>query len=281
MTMLLILPLAFLPLAGCGQDGTARTAGGKRSRTTFQVPREWQEATGFEASPVGSEEPYLVYQSRDFQNLLVIPPGTDSAWVLALPDKRVFAIPRGRVSLTGVGADVTSAQPVERGAFAKTGADIVFQAGEENIRVYPWAPLVGEVPLTTLLVKKKEYAESAAEYTPDSVAVRIVKGRREPAEIMVFFGTWCSTCRKHLPELIRVLEDADNPALTARFIAVDENLTNPRDLIDRFEVHTTPTVVVLAGTREIGRIAGLPKTTMDRDLAAILGPELEKSKPRR
>jgi thiol-disulfide isomerase/thioredoxin len=233
------------------------------------VPREWIEGTGFEASPADRAEPYLVYQSRDYQHLLVMPTGSEQVWVLNLIDRKVYDVPRNRVVITGRGAEVTSAPAEEIGLFEKTGADIVFAAGGETVRIYPAAPLTGEIELSTLLAKKPEYLEAAGEYRPDPGALARIR-EAGPLRVVVFFGTWCSSCSRHLPTLIQTLEQADNPALVTRYIAVDEKLTVPKEEIDRFRVHTTPTVIVLQGDREIGRIDGLPELSMDQDLAAIV-----------
>jgi thiol-disulfide isomerase/thioredoxin len=264
---------AFIVAAGCQKtpDGDG-AAGGRGASEAFAIPTDWQEARGFEATPVGSEEPFLVYQSRDFQNLLVVPLTGEAAWVLDLAGKRVASIPRGRLSITGGGAVVSSAVATPLGAFTKTGADILFQADSLDIRVGPWAPLTGEVPLETLFAKKKEYAEAAAAYVPDPGALARIGDDSRTLEVVAFFGTWCSSCRKYLPALIRSLELAGNPRLSTRYIGVDENLTTPKDEIDRHRVHVTPTFVILSGGRELGRIEGTPKTTVEKDLAAILAP---------
>jgi thiol-disulfide isomerase/thioredoxin len=264
----LILMLA----AACGKaPGQASGGGASAAAGAFSIPSEWQEARGFEATPVGSEEPFLVYQSRDFQSLLVVPLVGEEAWVLDLAGKRVAGIPRRRLSITGEGAVVSSATATSRGTFTKTGADILFQAGDLDIRVGPFAPLTGEVPLETLLAKKKEYASAAADYVPDPGALARISGENRPLEIKAFFGTWCSSCRKYLPALIRSVEMAANPKVTVRYISVDENLSTPKDEIDRYKVHTTPTFIVLGdGGRELGRLEGIPQTTVEKDLAAIL-----------
>jgi thiol-disulfide isomerase/thioredoxin len=260
-----------LVAAGCQKaPGGASNNRAAAEAGAFEIPSDWQEARGFEATPVGSEEPLLVYQSRDFQKLLVVPLAGDEAWVLDLAGKRVAGIPRGRLSITGNGAEVSSARATSRGTFTKTGADILFQAGDLDIRVGPWAPLTGDVPLETLLSKKKEYAEAAAAYEPDPGALARIGGESRPLEVVAFFGTWCSSCRKYLPALIRSLEMAENPRLAVRYIAVDENLSTPKEEIERHRVHVTPTFVVLEGGREIGRIEGTPRSTVEKDLAAIL-----------
>ena len=269
--MCYVMALAATGFSACGQPETGSSSGrSKNKAVAFQVPRDWAEAPGFEASPVEVEDFYLVYQSRDFQNLLVLPSGSDEAFVLQLLETAVYMIPRGRVVITGTGAEVTSARPEERGVFVRNGSDIVFDAGDQKIRVYPGAPMTGEIPVSTLLAKKKDYAEAVQDYRPDPVAVARLKETKKPLEIVVFFGTWCSTCRRHLPELIKGLVEADNPVLAVRYIAVDENLSTPKEEIERFRVHVTPTVVVLEGGREVGRLDGLPKSTLDKDLADLI-----------
>lgn len=69
--------------------------------------------------------------------------------------------------------------------------------------------------------------------------------------IIDFWGTWCAPCRTLRPHLASL---ADDHVEAWRIVAVhvDEN----PDVVDRYEVGTTPTLVFVRGGDEVHRIAG-------------------------
>ncbi len=73
----------------------------------------------------------------------------------------------------------------------------------------------------------------------------------ERGVIIDFWGTWCQPCRTLRPHL----EDlADHFADSWRMVAV--HVEENEDLVDRFEVTRTPTLVFLRQGDEVHRITG-------------------------
>ena len=69
--------------------------------------------------------------------------------------------------------------------------------------------------------------------------------------VIDFWGTWCQPCRTLRPLLEQVAaERADG----WRFVAVHVE-SNP-ELVDRYQVMSTPTLVFVAGGDEVHRLAG-------------------------
>ena len=69
--------------------------------------------------------------------------------------------------------------------------------------------------------------------------------------VVDFWGTWCQPCRTMRPHLEQLANDhADDWRMVA--VHVEEH----PDLVDRFHVSTTPTLVFLRGGQEVHRIAG-------------------------
>ena len=79
-----------------------------------------------------------------------------------------------------------------------------------------------------------------------------------------FWGTWCQPCRTIRPHLERL---ADTHAESWRVVAV--HVDNHPELVDRFEVTTTPTLVFIRGGDEVHRITGAsPISTIDEAMLA-------------
>lgn len=81
--------------------------------------------------------------------------------------------------------------------------------------------------------------------------------------VIDFWGTWCQPCRTLRPLLERL---ADSHAEQWRVVAVHVE-KNP-DLVDRYEVTTTPTLVFIRSGDEVHRITGAsPPSAIDRAMS--------------
>ncbi len=83
--------------------------------------------------------------------------------------------------------------------------------------------------------------------------------------IIDFWGTWCQPCRTLRPHLERL---ADSHAESWRLVAVHTD-ENP-DVVERYDVTTTPTLVFMRGSDEVHRITGAsPPSAIDQAITAI------------
>lgn len=232
---------------------------------------EWKEATGYDFVVAGQDDPLVrVFQSPDYQQLLVYPSTGELAWLFNLKAKTAATLPRAAVSAAAEAATFAPAGATPAGAFTQQGSDMLFKAGGKDAKVGPEPPIIGQISLETLLSKKKEYAVAAKAYTPNAAALSLLKSAQRPVEIVVFFGTWCSYCKHWLPRFIRAMQDANNPNLHVTFYGMDEDFSQPEAEINKYGIRKTPTIVVTAGGAELGRITEEPTKSMEQDLALIL-----------
>lgn len=75
--------------------------------------------------------------------------------------------------------------------------------------------------------------------------------------LVVLFGFWCHDSEREVPRLIKTLAQAR--LASVQYIAVDRNKKAPGDLHQRYDLKYTPTVILLDGTQEIGRIIEQPE----------------------
>jgi len=80
--------------------------------------------------------------------------------------------------------------------------------------------------------------------------------------IIDFWGTWCQPCRTMRPHLERLAEShADDWRMVA--VHVEEH----PDLVDRYSITTTPTLVFVRGGDEVHRIEGaVPLGTVEEQM---------------
>jgi len=235
-------------------------------------PNDWRLVSVYEVShSVDKAWSAQVFQSKDFKYLLVLPDTGLDAWALDLMNLKGYELAVTEIGLTEGRARVPSlAKRVPFGDLQREGASLSFDINDGVVTMTPGEPLVGEVSLALLLKRRPDYLASANRYTPDPNAVAILKTRKSPAEIYVAFGTWCSVCKRVVPTIIRTMELAANPAIKVRYIALDEDKSQPASLIKALAVKTTPTIVVRVGGKEVGRIAGAPTSAIERELVNLL-----------
>jgi hypothetical protein len=93
---------------------------------------------------------------------------------------------------------------------------------------------------------------------------------QEPLDVVAFFGSWCQQCKHVLPGLLRVHALTENPNFTVTLIALDEEMLEPVDWIERCGVVLMPTFIVRINGEEIGRIEEEPEASIEADLVRIL-----------
>ena len=233
----------------------------------------WKPAGSYELTVTnGPGEGGHVYLSRDYKRLLVVPDRADLAWILNLGTHDAWALPVAGVEFSDRGAKLKDVSGQKsRGSFQEKGADILWQEGKTSYVISPEPPMLGEHPIAEILQHKKEYAIDARDYTPDPAIIAKLHAVKAPHDIVVFFGTWCPSCRHWLPRFLKSIQAADNPNLRVRYIAVDANFTQPPDLIEKYNVHMTPSFIILKDGVETGRIKGHPGDSMESDLLKLCG----------
>lgn len=85
----------------------------------------------------------------------------------------------------------------------------------------------------------------------DNIALNRVLLAEDRGVVIDFWGTWCQPCRTLRPHLEKL---ADDHVERWRMVAVHVD-ANP-DVVDRYQVTATPTLLFLRGGEEVERIAG-------------------------
>lgn len=240
------------------------------------IATAWTESVSFfvknAGEPIGTAH---VYDSDDFQRMLVLFEDREQAAVLDLATASVSTIPADSLHATENESVLRSPEGIADylAPLEQNDGTLSFQWDETPIVVEPVPPLIGPVERERIFAVKPTYETAAEKYEPAPEAVAALREVETPTEIRVFFGTWCHSCKEFVPPLIGILDAAGSDRFTAHFIGVDEDLTEPADEIERSYVSTTPTIVVLQNGREIGRIENEPLESIEVDLVAILNPK--------
>ncbi len=137
----------------------------------------------------------------------------------------------------------------------------------------PWEPkemVVGTLPLADFATVLPAWQERADKYVPYPDVLELLRSA-PPAEVDVFFGSWCSDSFEQVPLLVTALKSAGNPGLTLTLIGIDRGKDEPEGRGKAAGVKRVPTIVVRRAGEELGRMIESPASaTIDRDVAMIL-----------
>jgi hypothetical protein len=152
--------------------------------------------------------------------------------------------------------DPASAGLEDIGVLEKDGGTMKWKDGEVRYALSAKPPLLGEVDLATLRGHTDKYEYGVEIYTPRKTAVSTLAEVSTPTEIVVAFGVWCPVCADWLPRFIKTIESADNPNISVRYVAINESLDQPAELLETYSLDGVPVFSVRQGDREIARIDG-------------------------
>lgn len=96
-------------------------------------------------------------------------------------------------------------------------------------------------------------------------------------DLLVFFGAWCSDSRREVPRLVKILQLAGIPESRVRYYGLDRTKKSADGLTDTYTIERVPTIIVVRGGEELGRVVELPRSTLEGDLFEILVADLKRT----
>jgi thiol-disulfide isomerase/thioredoxin len=100
------------------------------------------------------------------------------------------------------------------GQFQTAGGNITFTVQGKKVSLAPRPALLGPKTNADLKAYLPEYVRGAGSYTPSAAAVADLRKKRSSAvTVRVFFGSWCPHCRQHVPLLLKVEDEVQNPRI--------------------------------------------------------------------
>lgn len=143
------------------------------------------------------------------------------------------------------------------GRFTIGGQGISFSVGSRaaELRNKPW--LLGAQDLAGMRAYSREYRDGASDYEYSQPVVRQLLAESRDVEVKVFFGSWCPHCQQVLPRVLRVAEELAGSKIKLSFYGLPQGPGFSADpLVQRFDIDSVPTGVILVEGREVGRISG-------------------------
>ena len=132
-------------------------------------------------------------------------------------------------------------------------------------------PLMGRTKPSAILEIAPEWRQGYDGYRPEAADLETIYHAPNGTLLVVYFGSWCSDSRVGVPHFLKILDEARAPHLKARYVGVDRSKKEPEGRLEGVGLELVPTFVLSVDGREIGRIVETPKTTLEHDLALLVG----------
>ena len=121
------------------------------------------------------------------------------------------------------------------------------------------------------------FSRGASGYKPDTTAVKYLKARMAPYEMVVLMGTWCDDSHTQIPRLYKTLTAASFPMSRVTMYGVDRGKQAKNVEHKIYSLDKVPTIILYRNHQEVGRIVESPKKSIEADLAAMIKAKEEPS----
>ena len=138
------------------------------------------------------------------------------------------------------------------GRFSIDGLEVRFDLEGQSAVLKPKPPLLGFQEPAALREYKAEYDQRAEQYRPTPAAVETLRNLGDNVEVVVYFGTWCPTCGRLVPNMLRVDQELDGAGPRFRYYGLPRDMSTDAEA-RRNEIHGVPTALVLVDGKEKAR----------------------------
>jgi thiol-disulfide isomerase/thioredoxin len=125
-----------------------------------------------------------------------------------------------------------------------------------------------------LLLNEAEFAwmkNDISWYKPNADCVTNLTAVKDTIQLLVFVGTWCEDSQIVFPQLLKMLDQVGFDMKRLTIVGIDRKKTTLGSLTQALGVTKAPTIMVLKGGKEIGRVEEFGKYGIyDKELAEVL-----------
>jgi Thioredoxin len=107
-------------------------------------------------------------------------------------------------------------------------------------------------------------------YNPDPEIEKELAAYKDSFNVVAFVGTWDKESQILLPEFYKVVLEIGYPQSDISLMGVNHDMQTSNDAIQQFHITQLPTFIFLHDGKEIGRIEGNVRTSIEADMLHIL-----------
>ncbi len=122
-------------------------------------------------------------------------------------------------------------------------------------------------------VKAFDLNRKSDKYKPDAAATAALADKLGDYQVIVFLGTWCEDSHKLIPELYRILKEANYPMEDLQLYALDRQKQGRNGEEKAYNITNVPTIILVKDGAEKGRITEIVEKSIESDLLKIIEKE--------
>jgi len=149
------------------------------------------------------------------------------------------------------------------------GTEVVFEVKGKPAKLKPRPPLLGFKNGDDLKTYKPDYARLAKAYTPAPAQIEKLRAANQ-ARVLVYFGTWCPTCGRLVPRVMKVDDEVRGSKLEFQYYGLPRDFDHDT-MAKADSIHGVPTGIVYVDGREIGRLEAGDLNNPEASIARLLG----------
>jgi hypothetical protein len=130
-------------------------------------------------------------------------------------------------------------------------------------------PFTGVISASQLILEYPQFRSAYEKYQPsldEIAAVKSLSGK----SIVVLFGTWCHDSEREVPRLLKLLDLSGVELQSLSLHGVNYNKQEPTNLHRQYDLRYSPTIILLQGENELGRVVEKPIVSLGEDLASFV-----------
>lgn len=218
----------------------------------------------------GNDLPHAeLYHSDRAVAYLIMAPELPAPILVNLRSRAVESVHLMKVVKRGDGsvdllADATL-QPL--GQFNIDGQEVVFTIDGKPAKLKRKPSLVGPQTADELRSYDPGYGRGAEQYGPSEEALDRLRAQSKDVVVRVFFGSWCSVCKRYVPNLMRIDDELAGSKVHFDYYGLPRDFSSDPEA-SRFDVKGVPTAIVFVNGKEVGRLSGndyrRPETAINR-----------------
>lgn len=262
--------LAALLLAALAQTLASLAAQGVPSDAVF---KDFHRIGDYILVVEGKEVPAAeIYQTERVPAFLIIASALPSPVLLtpqtgAVETVNLMKVVKKKDGTVDLLADATLA-PQGRFTVQGNGDEVSFTVNGRKAKLKSKPPLLGLKGAGDLRAYSPSYGEGARAYRPDSQVIAALRKAGRPVTVRVYFGSWCSFCKRYLPNLLRVEDELKGSRIKFEYFGLPKDMNDPE--AKRLAIKGVPTGVVYVNGKEAGRITGNAWSAPETTLSTIL-----------
>lgn len=114
------------------------------------------------------------------------------------------------------------------------------------------------------------YQSNYSSYAVDPTTVQDITMLSTDIQYILVVGTWCGDSKREVPHLFKIFDAAKISDHQLLMMGVDRSKKSEDGFTDKYNIQRVPTLVILKGDQELGRIVENPRESLEKDLVRIL-----------